>query len=86
MMSAAWLPMFPYLDRNPALLASTRPVGSLRREAARPVIGMAICAAAAGLGWTVSPWLAIALFVVLVAFHAQTSEGRDRKGGGREAP
>lgn len=86
MMSAAWLPIFPYLDRNPTLLASTRPAGSLRREAARPVIGMAICVAAAGLGWTVSPWLAIGLFVVLVAFHAQTSEGRDRKGKEREAP
>lgn len=75
LMSASWLPVFPYLARNPALLASTRPAASFRREARRPLVGMAICAAAAGLGWTVSPWLAIGLFVVLAAFHARTSEG-----------
>jgi hypothetical protein len=41
---------------------------------------MAICAATGGLGWLVSPWLAIGLFVVLVAYHARTSEGRVRTG------
>lgn len=82
LMSAAWLPMFPYLERSPALLASTRAAGSFRHEAARPLIGIAICATAAGLGWFVSPWLAIGLFILLVAYHAQTSEGRDRTGGG----
>jgi uncharacterized membrane protein len=78
LMSAAWLPVFPYLHRHRQLAHGHVPELEFRRQYSRPVVGVACYAAAGVLGWYVSPWLAIAVFVGMVVYHAWTSQGVPR--------
>jgi uncharacterized membrane protein len=75
LMSAAWLPMFPYLHRHPELAEPAVAAGHFAAQVSRPVVGVVLYALAAGLGWFVHPLLAILVFVVMVAYHAWTSQG-----------
>jgi len=79
LMSAAWLPVFRYLDRHPELANHDVPPGAFAEQANRPVVGVLLYALAALLGWFVNPLLAIALFVVMVVYHAWTSEGISKR-------
>lgn len=73
--SAAWVPVFGYLARNPHLLerAEDRPL--LLAQRSRPWVGVASYVAAGLLGWLVSPVIGLALFVWMILYHAITSEG-----------
>jgi uncharacterized membrane protein len=73
--SAAWVPVFEHLGRHPELLerAEDRPL--LLAQRSRPLVGIASYAAAAVLGWFVSPIIALALFVWMIVYHAITSQG-----------
>jgi hypothetical protein len=79
LMSAAWLPIFPYLERHRERLASTTTDGFFRRQSTRPIVGVVAYGAAALLGWFIAPALGIAVFVLMVAYHAWTSEGVTRR-------
>lgn len=85
MMSAAWIPIFPYLERHRARLAPHVPEGYFAAQQSRPWVGVISYAVAIGVGAFVSPWLGIAIFMLLVAYHAWTSKGigRIRRGGPR---
>src|SRR3712207_2446710 len=74
-MSAAWLPVFPYLHRHPDLLVDPSEAQLFRAQRSRPWVGVISFGVAAILGYLVSPVLAIPLFAWMIAYHAATSEG-----------
>lgn len=74
-MSAAWLPVFPYLARHCELLEDPADRRLMIAQRSRPLVGVVSYAVAAILGWFVNPYIAIGLFVWMIAYHAVTSEG-----------
>lgn len=75
LMSAAWLPMFPYLARHPELLKTEAQAAGFAGQLHRPLVGVVSYALAALLGWFVHPLIAVAVFAFMVVYHAETSEG-----------
>lgn len=75
LMSAAWIPIFPYLANHPELVKPEVPEGLFAAQISRPLVGVGSYSLAALLGWYVSPWLAIALFIFMIVYHAVTSQG-----------
>ena len=75
LMSAAWLPVFPYLHRHPDLLVDHSEAWLFRTQRSRPWVGVVSFGAAAILGYLVGPLLAVPLFAWMIAYHAATSEG-----------
>lgn len=75
LMSAAWVPIFPYLERHRPKLAPTVPAGYFYAQRSRPWIGVLAYVVAILVGWLINPWLAILIFVLMVSYHAWTSEG-----------
>ena len=75
LMSAAWLPIFPYLARRPYLLNPNVKPAVMAAQTSRPLISIGAYSVAALLGWFIHPLLAIALFVFAVGHHACTSQG-----------
>lgn len=75
LMSAAWLPVFPYLARHQELLETEVTASYLAKQYSRPIIGVVAYLVAAVAGWFVHPLIAVAFFVLMVLYHAWTSEG-----------
>lgn len=75
LMSAAWLPVFPYLHRHPDLLVDHSEAWLFRAQRSRPWVGVVSFGAAAILGYLVGPVVAVPLFAWMIAYHAATSEG-----------
>jgi hypothetical protein len=60
LMSAAWLPVFPYLRRHPELLRPGVELGNIAAQVRRPIVGVVSYALAALTGWFIHPLCAIA--------------------------
>jgi uncharacterized membrane protein len=75
LMSAAWLPTFIHLNRNPRLLKADAPPGMFAAQVVRPAVGVLLYAGAGVLGWFVHPLVAVAIFVFMVCYYAATSRG-----------
>lgn len=75
LMAASWIPLFRYLGRHPELLADPDRRAAIAGGAVRPLLGAIGYATAGLLGWFVTPYLGVALFVLLIVYHAITSEG-----------
>lgn len=80
MMSAAWIPIFPYLERHRERLAPDVPPGYFAAQRSRPWVGVASYAAAIAAALLLSPWVGLGIFVLLVLYHTWTSEGVPRAG------
>src|ERR671923_1567424 len=68
LMSAAWIPVFPYLHRHPDLLVDRSEARVLRAQRSRPWVGVVSFGAAAILGYLFGPVFAIPLFVWMIAY------------------
>jgi uncharacterized membrane protein len=86
LMSAAWVPLFVYLGRNPWMLDERLPPRRFAIEIVRPAAGAASYVLAAVLGWFVAPAIAVLLFVLVVAYYAVTSAGMAAAGRRRHLP
>jgi uncharacterized membrane protein len=74
LMSMAWIPVFPYLGRHPHLLEDEGDAAYFLAQRARPWTGVGLYLLAGVLGLVI-PLLGLAVFGVMVVFHALTSEG-----------
>jgi uncharacterized membrane protein len=74
-MSASWLPVFPYLRDHPELLEPTATAEYFHAQRPRPVIGVALYALAAPVAWFLGSTVGLSFFVIMIIFHAVTSEG-----------
>ena len=73
-LSVPWLIIFWYLSRHPELRAPGISEGYVRAQIPRPVTGIVLYGLSGVLGWFVDPVLGVAAFVVMIIFHAATSE------------
>ncbi|PWR05670.1 DUF1211 domain-containing protein [Micromonospora acroterricola] len=84
LMSAPWLLFFGYLRRHPALLERGVSPEYVRTQRLRPITGLVLYGLTGLLGWFVNPLLGLIGVIVMVTYHAFTSEGlRRRRAAGR---
>jgi len=70
LLSAAWIPVFPYLTRHPDLLLDPNDAGVLAKQKSRPLVRVGSYLLASVLGYCVSP---------LLALIASAQEAKDAK-------
>jgi hypothetical protein len=75
LMSAAWIPHFPYLREHPKLLKPGTDPEYFHAQRIRPWIGVIFCAVAIAVG-LVSPLPALVLFSFMVIHSQQCEPGR----------
>lgn len=78
-MSAPWLAFFSYLHRRPELLGEGISAAYVATQRVRPVTGMVLYLFSGALGWFVSPLVGVIGIVVMIVYHALTSEGVRRR-------
>ncbi|MGC4746105.1 TMEM175 family protein [Micromonospora sp. DT201] len=83
LMSAPWLVFFGYLRRHPELLGRGVSPEHVRTQRLRPVTGLVLYGLSGLLGWFVNPVLGLIGIIVMIAYHAVTSEGLRRRVGRR---
>ncbi|RLP95159.1 MULTISPECIES: TMEM175 family protein [unclassified Micromonospora] len=84
LMSAPWLVFFGYLRRHPELLRRGVSPDYVRTQRLRPVTGLVLYGLSGLLGWFVNPMLGLIGVIVMIMYHAFTSEGlRRRRAPGR---
>ena len=74
LMSAAWLPLFPYLRDHPELVQPGAETTFFHAQRLRPWTGVLCYGIAIGVSFWSTPF-ALCIFTFMVAFHALTSEG-----------
>jgi uncharacterized membrane protein len=74
-MSAAWLGTFSYLARHPELLKSGTTPGYVRQQLSRPLTGIGLYGISGLAGWFISPVAGLICIIVMMIYHALTSEG-----------
>ncbi|SCF09395.1 Uncharacterized membrane protein [Micromonospora coriariae] len=79
LMSAPWLVFFGYLLRHPELLRRGVSPGYVRTQRLRPVTGLVLYGLSGLLGWFVNPILGLIGVMVMIVYHALTSEGLHRR-------
>jgi uncharacterized membrane protein len=75
LMSCTWLAAFGYLARHPELLAAGTTTGYARQQLARPITGVGLYAVSGLVGWLVSPVVGLVFIIIMILYHAVTSEG-----------
>nr|WP_237219694.1 TMEM175 family protein [Sphingomonas arenae] len=75
LMSFAWAPIFPYLERHRERLAPDVPAGYFAAQRSRPWVGVICYLTAIATSLLFSPWAGMSLLLVILFYHAMTSEG-----------
>ena len=75
LMSAAWVAIFPYLRDHPKLVDPEVPPAYFHAQWTRPWTGVVMYVSAGLLGFA-HPVIGLVLFIAMVVYHAETSEGR----------
>jgi TMEM175 potassium channel family protein len=75
LMSAAWLAAFGYLSRHRELLQSGTTPRYMRQQLGRPLTGIGLYAISGLAGWFISPIAGLIGIIVMITYHAITSEG-----------
>jgi uncharacterized membrane protein len=75
LMSCTWLAAFGYLGRHPELLAAGTGAGYARQQLARPITGIGLYAVSGLVGWFASPVVGLVFIIIMILYHAITSEG-----------
>jgi uncharacterized membrane protein len=75
LMSAAWLAALGYLSRHPELLQSGTTPGYVRQQLRRPLTGIGLYAISGLAGWFISPVAGLICIIIMITYHAITSEG-----------
>jgi uncharacterized membrane protein len=74
-MSAAWLAAFTYLSRHPELLQAGTTSRYVRQQLGRPLTGIGLYIISGLAGWFISPIAGLICIVIMIIYHAITSEG-----------
>jgi uncharacterized membrane protein len=74
LMSVTWIPVFSYLKKHAELLQDHSSPDFFRKQSIRPWVGV-ICYSIAAIGGRYFPLLGITIFLLMVVYHAYTSEG-----------
>lgn len=75
LMSAAWLGAFGYLGRHPELLEPGTTPRYVRKQLGRPLTGIGLYTVSGLAGWFISPIAGLICIIVMITYHAVTSEG-----------
>ncbi|MGI5211912.1 TMEM175 family protein [Plantactinospora sp. CA-290183] len=75
LMSAPWMVLFGYLRRRPELLSPGVTRRYIRSQAFRPLTGLLLYGLSGLLGWFVNPVVGLVGIIVMICYHALTSEG-----------
>jgi uncharacterized membrane protein len=78
LMSVPWLFIFRYLRRRPELRAPGISDRYIRAQLPRPVTGIVLYGLSGVVGWFIDPVVGVVVFVVMIVYHAVTSEGVHR--------
>lgn len=78
LMSVPWLFIFRYLLRHAELRSPGIPDRYIRAQVPRPLTGIILYGLSGVVGWFVDPVVGVLVFVVMIVYHAVTSEGRRR--------
>ncbi|MET8372530.1 TMEM175 family protein [Micromonospora profundi] len=78
LMSAPWLVFFAYLRRHPELLGRRVSAEHVRMQRLRPVTGLVLYGLSGLLGWFANPLLGLIGLIVMIVYHAVTSQGVHR--------
>ncbi|MEV4544053.1 TMEM175 family protein [Micromonospora echinaurantiaca] len=79
LMSLPWLVVFGYLRRRPEVYATGVDHAYVRAQARRPITGLVLYGLAGLLGWFVDPVVGLVAIIVMIIYHAVTSEGIRRR-------
>lgn len=85
LMSVAWIPVFEYFIKHPELLEGHSSPDFFRKQRIRPWIGVAFYGLAAVIGQYM-PLSGIFIFLLMVIYHAYTSEGNPLRKSKRQHP
>ncbi|MFJ9030434.1 TMEM175 family protein [Streptomyces sp. NPDC102274] len=78
-MCAAWVWIYVQLTRRPRLLTPTVEAQYVPHGLVRSAVGVAAYLLGGGLGWAITPGIALAVFLFLPLFYFATSEGIPRR-------
>ena len=79
LMSAAWLPAFPYLNRHRELMKPNVADDFFAPQVKRPAIGIVLYVVGAAMGWFLQPLIGVAVFILIIVYYAWTSQGIDSR-------
>ncbi|MGS2618764.1 TMEM175 family protein [Micromonospora sp. LZ34] len=79
LMSVPWLVVFGYLRRRAEVRGAGVDDAYVRAQERRPVTGLVLYGLAGLLGWLVNPVVGLVGIIVMIVYHAVTSEGIRRR-------
>lgn len=74
-MSCTWLAAFSYLSHHPRLLERGTTAEYARKQLIRPITGIALYVISGLAGWFINPVVGLVSIIVMIIYHAVTSEG-----------